>query len=564
MKIKIAFFISSIMLAVFFIANNVILIGKMNSMTSDGKIVDKSGVVRGCSQRLTKMEIYGRPSDNLVAIVDGALSFLENGDPKHGVPKRTDAVYREKIDELKTAVSQFKTEILQFRNGTIKQDALITRSESLWDITNKITHDLSVQSANKHTNILRLGIAFSIINVILVFFVQLFLSRSIFAPLGVLKKTLENIAHGEGDLRLRLSSAGKDEIAELSKLFNQTIEKMGGSIKTVSATAADMETVGSELAGNMVETASTMNEMSANIASINKQMLCENDSINETASLLETITGAIKSLSGNITGQAEHIAKSSDEIRAMISHTDSIGKMLDESKVAVQKLYEKALHGKENSREANENVAKISEKSDSLLEASSVIQNIAEQTNLLAMNAAIEAAHAGESGKGFAVVADEIRKLAEESNVQGKQIGTVLKESIEIIKNISVSNGSVELVFNETFSAIENLLTRIEAIAQAMDKQADGSDEILKSMEIVHNATGAIQEESIRMLSTGKNAEEGFSNLIGLTMQVKNSIAEMAQGIAQVNNAVQEINAVALKNKSAGENLLHEVNKFKV
>lgn len=136
----------------------------------------------------------------------------------------------------------------------------------------------------------------------------------------------------------------------------------------------------------------------------------------------------------------------------MIANISSISKMLNESAGVVQELYEKTVKGKEEALEANVDVQKLAEQSDNLLEASTVIQNIANQTNLLAMNAAIEAAHAGESGKGFAVVADEIRKLAEESNAQGKKIAKTIKESIEIISSLMQSGSTAENVFSEVLN----------------------------------------------------------------------------------------------------------------
>ena len=391
-----------------------------------------------------------------------------------------------------------------------------------------------------------------------------FLARAMVKPVQTAVSALQNIAQGEGDLTVRLPVTGNDEVTDLSEYFNETIEKIGSSIRQVDVNSDVMEEIGDELASNMTETASAVNEISANIDGVKQQVLTQAASVTETAATVEEIVRTIKQLNNNIETQAASVAQSSSSVEQMVANIASIGQTLGKTDDVIKSLTTATGDGKATLVTSNTVTQKIAEESGSLMEASSVIQHIASQTNLLAMNAAIEAAHAGEAGKGFAVVADEIRKLAEDSAAQGKTITTTLKTLSGEIETLSASSKTVEEKFNAIFTLAEQVKDMSNRLTEAMREQENGSREVLTAIKSINTVTIEVQAGSEEMLKGGEGVAQEMRKLDDLTRIITDSMNEMASGAVQINNAVQEVSEITQKNKQSIEALASEVSKFKV
>ena len=388
--------------------------------------------------------------------------------------------------------------------------------------------------------------------------------RQAVKPIYLVVDALRDIAQGEGNLTVRLPLHGNDEITDLSEYFNETIEKIGSSIKSVGVNCSKMENIGGNLASSMSETASAMHEISVNIDGVKHQTGTQASSVSQTAATIEEIIRTIKQLNNSIDIQAESVAQSSASVEEMVANIASITKTLEKTDGVIRQLAAATGEGKETLVTSNTVTQKIAEESGSLMEASSVIQHIASQTNLLAMNAAIEAAHAGEAGKGFAVVADEIRKLAEESASQGKAITTTLKTLGGEIDTLSASSKMVENQFTTIFTLSAQAKSMSDQLTAAMREQEAGSKEVLSAIKNINAVTTEVQAGSEEMLKGGESVAEEMHKLDNMTQLITNSMTEMAAGAVQINRAIQDVNEITQENKQSIERLAEEVSKFKV
>lgn len=399
--------------------------------------------------------------------------------------------------------------------------------------------------------------------------VVLFILSSIFISFvskGLKKgvSVLQNIAHGDGDLTVRIDVQKDNELGKMFNYFNETMEKLHKSISKVKEESIKMQQVGDVLANNMNDTAAAANEITANIESVNKEVQHQADNVKSADESVQKINTNVEKLINSIDSQSSCVVESSSAIEQMVANIRSVTNILKSNSETITSLEQASENGKTNVAASVQVTEKIREQSKSLLEASKIIQNIASQTNLLAMNAAIEAAHAGDAGKGFSVVADEIRKLSEDSSVQGKTITTNLKEVLDSIGAVADSSVNTQTQFNEIYDLTQKVSQQETTIMHAMQEQSEGGGQVLEAMKEINDITVDVKTGGHEMQGAAESVKTEMANLIRITDEIIASMQEMSQGIEDINRSMNEVNDQTHKTSESIESLSEVVNTFKV
>jgi methyl-accepting chemotaxis protein len=509
---------------------------------------------------ITAMTVYSNNSTIVASYAPDHFGKLAK-EAQHSLYGKDSDMIQDLIAQGKKSRFTFYSETLDKNLEIILYPFFIGETDSAWALMLGTEKDIILEDIHAMT---LFTVILGIIAVLVVAVVIYFVSGSITKPIVGVAVTLKDISEGEGDLTKTVAVNSKDEIGDMARYFNATLDKIRNLVITIKNQSVSLFDIGNELAGNMSETAAAVNEITANIQSIKGRVINQSSSVSETNATMEQITANIDKLKAQVDRQSNSVAQSSSSIEQMLANIQSVTQTLVKNSSNVQELTDASEVGRSGLQEVSSDIQEIARESEGLLEINAVMENIASQTNLLSMNAAIEAAHAGEAGKGFAVVADEIRKLAENSGEQSKTISTVLKKIKDSIDKITRSTNSVLNKFEAIDTGVRIVSEQEENIRNAMEEQSAGSKQVLEAIGQLHEVTQMVKDSSDEMLEGSRQVIEESKNLERVTQEISSGMNEMATGADEINVAINRVNTISGDNKENIDVLVKEVSKFKI
>ena len=407
-----------------------------------------------------------------------------------------------------------------------------------------------------------LGAFFAMAAILAIGITLVALLRPMMRSLEEMHDTMEKIAEGSGDLTAHIDINGDDEIAEIATSFNRFIGSLHSMITRVNDSSSMLEDVVEALNKNTASILVDVSAITGDIGNLNATAEEQSASVTETSATVSQIAENIDALNSQIEGQSAAVTQSAASVHQMVSNIAAISGNLTKAAVSFGELTGTASEGRESIGAVQDLVLKLTRQSDSLLEANSVIDNIASQTNLLAMNAAIEAAHAGESGKGFAVVAEEIRKLAEDSSEQSRAIAAGLKATIDSIKTIASATNAADGAFDSVAAKISAVTALVNEIDRALTEQNIGNRQVLEALENIEFVTEKIRGGANEMNAGTEMILKEVMRLLSVSQVVHDSSFSIAKSAETISNEVAVIVENSSANKEAVGVLVDITSKF--
>ncbi|MBR4791708.1 MAG: hypothetical protein IK024_12520 [Treponema sp.] len=299
-----------------------------------------------------------------------------------------------------------------------------------------------------------------------------------------------------GDYSERYPDYFTKEASLLANGFNLVTERLEGNINSMKQSKVALDEAGGKLSGTIEDLMSSIVQIGASISNTGMNLRNQTNSVSQSAQSISKILDMIHQMEELVQTQAKAVQGASTAVEEMVGNINEVDKSVDKMAHSFGVLDETAQNGVQTQNELQQQIIEIENQSKLLSEANKVIANIAGQTNLLAMNAAIEAAHAGDAGQGFAVVADEIRKLSETSSAQSKTIGAQLKSIQNAINLVVQATQHGVQDYANLSKEIRETDTLVQQIKAAMTEQQQGSTQILDALGEMNESTQQVQNAS--------------------------------------------------------------------
>ena len=355
-----------------------------------------------------------------------------------------------------------------------------------------------------------------------------FTHRMLTVPIREVKEVAGALA--DMDFTVDIQKFRTDEIGEMQQALIKIRNSLRKGIEDINQSHfSKISETYNRLKVVVAESLDSLNVITRSLDAMERETGAQMESVDQTSGAIEEIAGSIESLNNAVHTQSAHIVESSTAIEAMVAKIGSIREVVGAVGKTTGALGGSSSKGHTMLLKLAEEVSRMREQSATLQNANKTIADIAAQTNILAMNAAIEAAHAGESGKGFGVVAGEIRKLAELSSKESEAISGEIKKLEQAIERIGGVSQETVAAMDTIFTGIKTLDGSFGTVNHAVDEQSADGGQILTALKTIQDMTGQVQAGSQRIRRQSGSIHEEMEKLRRASEEVTARAREVRQ-----------------------------------
>jgi methyl-accepting chemotaxis protein len=387
--------------------------------------------------------------------------------------------------------------------------------------------------------------------------------RLFVSPISNVTESFRDLATGEADFTKKIAINRNDEIGTMEYWFNQFYDNMGNLISQIKSHTNNLLDTSMDLATNAQESAASLHEVTTSINNTATNALNQKNSVMNSNQTVKDLINRIKDMSQLVEETQFQVTQSVSSISSSTKVIEKSSQMARLADDATNKLSSASLEGTESMKILTSSIQNVAKSSKNIVGMVQLIMDISEQTNLLAMNAAIEAAHAGESGKGFAVVADEIRKLADKSATGAQDIQRIVQEiSANINQNIKVVEKTVKNfdAWNESVTQVKSINTQI---LHSMEAQDESNKEVLLSMQQIKSHADNLVLQISEEGKHGGVITTMLDEVFEMSLNMENSTGEQKQVLMSAFQAAEVLRSVAEQVRESSQEMNLSFNKFK-
>jgi len=374
------------------------------------------------------------------------------------------------------------------------------------------------------------------------------ITRLVTRPVNRLADQFRQLASGTGDLTFQLTVKTRDELGLLATHLNAFLEVLHGLVDTLKQTTEANQSTSGELSRASQEAAGALEEITRNLESARDNTVKLDEELARSGARLTEVDAFLRNLRERLTRQAADLDRAGRSLSAVRQTADETAAGSRRQVDDFGRLKAEALRGQEAMGRTIEQIGKVSQATEVIRELLGIIDNIAGQTNLLAMNAAIEAAHAGNAGRGFSVVAGEIRKLAEETTSNSRNIGASLKEVLGLIHEAQEASARTGEVFDTLRTGIDTAAQGLGEMAGQVEAQREETEAIDRLLEGVKATSAEVAGDGAEAVDRVAAVVAGLDTLANLSRETRGGMEEIHVGADEVHRELRQITDLSRAN----------------